>query len=834
MRAAAFTLLTSMSLEKQNSLNTWMEHAQAEVGALSASPAFAGLVTATMAGARAPSPVAVEAVRTELRTRTAKGQGFSAWLVLDAGTARVIASTDPSEEGKYREDQPFFTQGKKGVFTQNAYYAQTAQATRITVAAPIHDARGRVIAVIAGHLDTTQMNTIIGLRADANSTIDAFLLNTSRFFVTQPRFISVPAVLLRTVDTRATRLVLQGQTGELAATDYRAVPAFIAYRWLPEQQLGLIVKMDQAEALAPLGALRDRILVAGLLALLITSALAYALARSVTVPVKRLAADAREIGRGNLSHHVAVTSSDEIGQLAAAFAQMAGDLAKTVVSRDELLNEVNERERAEKELDRLFEVAPDMISIIGFDGRFHRLNPVWENVLGYPLAELVGRPFMDLVHPEDRVATANETERLAAGAPTLRLVNRCLRRDGSVAWFSWAVMPALDEGLFYCVTRDVTEERRAADALHESERLLRQAETVGHMGHWTLDLATGALNWSEELARIYGLADQGGGDHRLDDMLQLLFDDDRQLFVEATDTIRREGEALYEHRVRRPDGSTRHVSGKGILVRDAAGVPTVIYGTALDTTEIKQQERELEERNAELAQFTYTASHDLKSPLVTIQSFLGYLETDMRTGDKERVETDLMYMRAATDKMSRLLEELLGLSRVGRRANPSTLVSLQELVHEASQLVAGRIADRGVQVVVTDRPAVLWGDRVRLVEVFQNLLDNAVKFMGDQPEPRIDVGVEGLGAQTVFFVRDNGVGVEPQYQSRLFDLFEKLDSQTEGTGIGLALVERIVTIHGGKIWVESEGAGRGCTFFFTVAPPERPRPPEAPAREAQP
>ncbi len=232
---------------------------------------------------------------------------------------------------------------------------------------------------------------------------------------------------------------------------------------------------------------------------------------------------------------------------------------------------------------------------------------------------------------------------------------------------------------------------------------------------------------------------------------------------------------------------------------------------------LRENESALKERNEELIRFTYAVSHDLKSPLVTIQTFLGYLEQDIRKPDAARMEKDLGYIRTAADKMGRLLDELLELSRVGRKMNPPVEVPLQAIVKEALDLVAGRIAERGVQVEVTEEPVVLYGDRPRLVEVFQNLVDNAVKFMGDQPAPRVEIGVEQAGEEMVLFVRDNGIGIDPRYQPKLFGLFEKLDPGTEGTGIGLALVKRIVEVHGGRIWVESEGLGKGTTFRFTLA-----------------
>jgi signal transduction histidine kinase len=149
--------------------------------------------------------------------------------------------------------------------------------------------------------------------------------------------------------------------------------------------------------------------------------------------------------------------------------------------------------------------------------------------------------------------------------------------------------------------------------------------------------------------------------------------------------------------------------------------------------------------------------------------------------------------------------------------NPPEEVALQAVVKEVLDLVAGGITERGVEVVVTQEPVLLYGDRSRLVEVFQNLVDNAVKFMGDQPKPRVEIGVETSGNEKVLFVRDNGVGIEPRYQPKVFGLFEKFDPGTKGTGIGLALVKRIVEVHGGKIWVESAGIGQGATFRFTLA-----------------
>jgi signal transduction histidine kinase len=235
-----------------------------------------------------------------------------------------------------------------------------------------------------------------------------------------------------------------------------------------------------------------------------------------------------------------------------------------------------------------------------------------------------------------------------------------------------------------------------------------------------------------------------------------------------------------------------------------------------DITERKRQEDELKQKNAEMERFTYTVSHDLKSPLVTVKTFLGYLEQDLARPDMERVKQDVTYMHGATKKMGLLLDELLNLARVGRKSNPPVRVTFRELAEEAVRLVAGRISAGGVKVQVADAVVTLEGDRPRLMEIWQNLVENACKFMGKQSQPQVEIGVEQRGPETVFFVRDNGMGIDPRYQAKVFGLFEKLDPKDEGTGMGLALVKRIVELYQGRIWVESAGTGQGANFLFTL------------------
>jgi len=233
-------------------------------------------------------------------------------------------------------------------------------------------------------------------------------------------------------------------------------------------------------------------------------------------------------------------------------------------------------------------------------------------------------------------------------------------------------------------------------------------------------------------------------------------------------------------------------------------------------TEREKLINELEDKNSELERFTYTVSHDLKSPLITIKGFLGFLEQDAINGNITRLKSDIKRIGDATEKMQLLLSELLELSRIGRLPTPYQEINFEELAREVVEFLHGRIHEKNIVVDIQENLPKIHGDRRRLFEVLQNLIDNAAKFTGPQLYPRIIIGQNGFEmGKPVFFVQDNGQGIESIHQDRIFGLFNKLDADSDGTGIGLALVKRIIEVHGGRIWVKSE-VGNGATFFFTL------------------
>ena len=204
---------------------------------------------------------------------------------------------------------------------------------------------------------------------------------------------------------------------------------------------------------------------------------------------------------------------------------------------------------------------------------------------------------------------------------------------------------------------------------------------------------------------------------------------------------------------------------------------------------------------------------------MTISGFTGILKRDIDGGDTDILEHDMKQIQSAVNTMSSLLEDLLEMSRVGRIINEPEMLSLGDLANEAVKAVQFQAAENGVEIEISPDLPMIYGDRVRLGEVLQNLVENAIKFRGDQPRPKVKIGSRDETKEVVCYVEDNGIGIESDYHEKIFGLFERLDPRIDGTGIGLALSRRIIEMHGGKIWVESEGTGKGSTYYFSIPKP---------------
>lgn len=387
------------------------------------------------------------------------------------------------------------------------------------------------------------------------------------------------------------------------------------------------------------------------------------------------------------------------------------------------------------------------------------------------------------------------------------------------------VLVAIGSGLaiMLIVHRDQLERERQ-EALRTSEERLLLALDASRMGTWEWDTSSREVHSSERAQAIFGLP--GTFDGTQAGYLRMVHPEDLAAVGKELSEVLSGGRDDFEflHRVVWADGSIHWIQVQGRSTK-REGSGRRVNGTVVDVTDRRLAEaerdrliRELEQKNAELERFTYTVSHDLKSPLITVRGFLGSIERDVRDGRYDRLGADVERILSATARMQKLLDELLNLSRIGRIVNPPERVAFADLAQEAMDLVRGRLDAAHARVEIQDGLPDVFGDRSRLVQVLQNLLDNSAKFFGDQKAPRIVVGSRpgASDGRPVFFVEDNGEGVAREDLGRMVGLFEKLDDRTRGTGVGLAIVKRIVEVHGGKLWVESKGRGQGTTVCFTL------------------
>ncbi|HJS20752.1 MAG TPA: PAS domain S-box protein [Anaerolineales bacterium] len=443
--------------------------------------------------------------------------------------------------------------------------------------------------------------------------------------------------------------------------------------------------------------------------------------------------------------------------------------------------------------------------------------------------------YLSLIHPDDLPQVEDMIQRALAEKDFPYFVeHRVVQPNGSIRWLEGRGNVSRDQAgqpvRMAGTVVDITERKRAEEMLHRAQENYRNIVENSAHGIFQSTPQGRYLSVNPAMARIYGYDTP-------EELMSSILAIPQQIYVERTDRERfvdlleKNGAVFgFEARNRKKDGSSIWASTNARLVRDAAGNILYYEGTVEDITRRKDAEAERERllaelaaKNAELERFVYTVSHDLKSPLVTIMGFLGYLEKDFQSGDKIALQRDMDRIRRAVNKMQDLLTDLLDLSRIGRMMNEPQVVPFDALVREALELTDGRLRERGVQVTVQPGLPSVYGDSQRLLELIQNLIDNAAKYMGSQPQPRIEIGTSGFEAdKPIFYIRDNGMGIAPEHHERIFGLFNKLDPHTEGTGVGLALVKRIVEFHGGRIWVQSEPE-HGTTFFFTLPIGERER-----------
>ena len=366
---------------------------------------------------------------------------------------------------------------------------------------------------------------------------------------------------------------------------------------------------------------------------------------------------------------------------------------------------------------------------------------------------------------------------------------------------------------------DLIEYARAEEELRRSELFLRETQRIGRLGGWKANPHTDYLEWSEEVYEIL----EAPRDYKpgVSEGLQFYLPEYIPIVRDAIAICLDIGEPFrLECEVLTTTGKRLWTEVRG-LSRVVEGERSYVIGTFQDITERRRAEEqlrrantELQQRNAEMEEILYTVSHDLKTHVVTIRGFLGFLQQDAESGRLDRMTDHIRRIDNASGRMARLIEELLDISRVGRIANEPATIDLTELVREVAGAHAEQLAAGKINLVIQDDMPAVQGDRVRMTQVFDNLLINAIKYGSSADKPRIEFGARADGDEIRAFVRDNGKGIPPEYHEKVFKLFHRLDPDKEGVGVGLAIVKRILEVHGGRVWVESR-EGEGATFWLS-------------------
>ena len=484
------------------------------------------------------------------------------------------------------------------------------------------------------------------------------------------------------------------------------------------------------------------------------------------------------------------------------------------------------REREER-YRRLFNTSPDALFPISAEGRFRDANQVALDRYGYSLDDLRTMTPADLAATPELQGRADNRVKTALHNPS-HFEWRHRRRDGYDFPVEISTQPFTLDGQPYTFAQvhDITERKQAEDALREAKKFAEDLIATMQDGCSVLDLHGVHVDVNPAFCGMTGFTRAeligAGPPHPYwpPECLAEITQAFRQALCDETHN--------FELTFMRKNGERFPVLVSPARIRDAQGQIVNYFATIKDITERKRAEeilaqsaRELTRSNAELEGFAYAASHDLQEPLRMVASFVGLLKERYQGQLDRDADEFIAFAMDGAKRMQRLIDDLLEYSRVATRGQPPAPTDAAAALGEALWNLTLAIEEAGATVTHDPLPTVL-ADPIQLMQLFQNLVGNALKFRGSEP-PRVHVSaratfeVSETSKVWVFAVRDNGIGIAPENFERIFGVFQRLHSQTEypGSGIGLAVCQKIVARHGGRIWVASQ-PGAGATFYFTL------------------
>lgn len=546
------------------------------------------------------------------------------------------------------------------------------------------------------------------------------------------------------------------------------------------------------------------------------------------------------VRRGGIVDHYETTRArkDGVSIIVSLTVSPIRDPEGNVIGASKIAREITRQKRVQQELRETqerfratFEQAAVGIAHIGLDGRWLRVNRRLCEIVGYSREELLATDFASITHPDDLAADLENVRTLLAGAvETYTTEKRYIRKDGRPVWTNLTVSLVRTDSneprYFISVVEDISGRKAAEQATVRQADLLEQAQEP--ILAW--ELGGGIIYWNHAAEELYGFSREEALGQRSHDLLKTVqplpvrefearLEQNGHWEGELTHTTK-DGRVIVvesRHKVVREDGrlvvleSNRDVTGRKRVERQLSEVNASLE------KRVEERTLQLHEANRELEAFAYSVSHDLRAPLRSIDGFGQILLRDYAgkiiDADGERY---IKKMSAAAVRMADLIQDLLSLSRIARAELTKRRVDMSELARLVTAELSNQSPERKVEVRIQDHLMVQADPRLLRVAL-DNLLGNAWKFTGKEPHPCIEFGSVKAAGKTVYFVRDNGAGFSMEHAGNLFAPFQRLhrDAEFEGTGIGLAIVQRVIHKHGGTISAEA-AAGRGATFHFTL------------------
>jgi|GEM_PF-1923175 len=595
----------------------------------------------------------------------------------------------------------------------------------------------------------------------------------------------------------------------------------------PDRYLGFIVTSGYERVTAATTAIRNQAFAVNAVILLAVLIVGFLFSNYLTAPLRKISQAVQAFGRGEAVHGLPTDAGSEPGTLARAF----GKMIEQVEQRTNALSDAEAKHRA------IFSTAIDAIITIDVRGNIESANPATTSLFGYELDEIVGQNIKMLMPTPYQQEHDGYLATYRSTGPTGNVIGSSRRvdgqrKDGTIFPLELSVSEVrMDDSrvLLTGIVRDVSERVKADEKLLDSVKALSDAEarhrailSTAIDAIITIDVNGDIESANTATTNLFGYEP----DEMIGQNIRMLMPAPyRQEHDGYLVTYRKSGPTGRvigsSRRVdgQRKDGSTFPIELSVSEVRLDGG-EVLLTGIIRDVSEqVEAEERlkasveDLNEKNKEMEQFAYSVSHDLKSPLVSIAGLVDCMRDDIEDGQMDMVPESMDRILRNVTRMEACISDLLQLSQVGRIRHAPEFLNMSELVSELAEDLRPQLADMNVTLEIEpDLPSIV-GDPVRVNELFLNLLTNAIKYGSGGDKPTIHFGSTQAGSEIRFFVRDNGLGIPEQYHARVFELFQRLDTnEQEGTGVGLAIVTKIMEIHNGRAWVESI-PGEGATFW---------------------